>query len=312
MRSQLTYLLQSPSQPLTQVTRRRGLGGRPDPAALRIGWQAPRDHSVPRSNGDPDHSRGIERDSLRLRNTHSRSGTPDDGNFFSSQMNARNRRSRHSSRSRSASPRALGPSSRSSDRRRSASPNIQNYSARSRSHSHSYGRSRSHTRSRAHSQSSGAPPQRRSSRRRSPSTDTASSPTRPMTSRGVYIPHLLEGRPARNVKSYTPNTARFLAATASMIEVRMCTKRAVPTGDERDEDVLWALKAVKTETGEQYELQSGTRTYVSCMSLLNLTFLNFIIISWRTNTPEYARMLIIMPRPLYLHHTSSIVCLRAK
>jgi len=83
-----------------------------------------------------------------------------------------------------------------------------------------------------------------------------------MTSRGVYIPHLLEGRPARNVKSYTPNTARFLAATVSMIEVRMCTKRAVPTGDERDEDVLWALKAVKTETGEQYELQSGARTYL--------------------------------------------------
>ena len=92
----------------------------------------------------------------------------------------------------------------------------------------------------------------------------------------------------------------------------MCTKHVVPTGDEGDEDISWALKAVKTERGEQYELQSGPRTYVSCMFLLDHTFLNFIIISWRTNTPEYARMLIIMPRPLYLHYTSSIVCLQVK
>ena len=64
-------LLQSPSQPLTQVTCQwQGLGGWPNPAVLCKGWQAPSDHLIPRSNSNLDHSRRIERDSTQLRNTH--------------------------------------------------------------------------------------------------------------------------------------------------------------------------------------------------------------------------------------------------
>ena len=55
----------------------------------------------------------------------------------------------------------------------------------------------------------------------------------------------------------------------------MCTKWAAPTGDERDEDILWALKAVKAETGEKYDMQQGTRTFVCYKSLVTCSFLTF-------------------------------------
>jgi hypothetical protein len=60
-----------------------------------------------------------------------------------------------------------------------------------------------------------------------------------------------------------------------MIEVQMCATRAVPTGDKRDADILWALKAVKNDMGEQYDIQKGSRTFMSCIPLTNGPFLTF-------------------------------------
>ena len=89
------------------------------------------------------------------------------------------------------------------------------------------------------------------------------------------MPHMVEdGLSARNLTSYTPHTIRHLAATGSMIEVQMCTLRAVPTGNEREADIAWALSAVKSDTGERYDIQRGAKTFVRycfTFNILNLT-----------------------------------------
>jgi hypothetical protein len=43
----------------------------------------------------------------------------------------------------------------------------------------------------------------------------------------------------------------------------MCTKGATPEGNGRDDQIKWALDALKVETGERYEIQKGTRAFVS-------------------------------------------------
>ena len=55
----------------------------------------------------------------------------------------------------------------------------------------------------------------------------------------------------------------------------MCTKWAAPTGDKRDEDILWTLKVVKAGMGEKYDMKQGTRTFVCYKSLVICSFLTF-------------------------------------
>lgn len=58
-----------------------------------------------------------------------------------------------------------------------------------------------------------------------------------------------------------------MEATQAMIHVQMCTKRATPTGDDRDTDITWATKGVKQELGEEYAMSAGPKTFVSQATL---------------------------------------------
>jgi hypothetical protein len=99
---------------------------------------------------------------------------------------------------------------------------------------------------------------------------------------------IAEGLSARNLNSYMPHTARHFSATGDMIEVQMCTLRAVPTGNERDTDIAWALGAVKSDTGERYNVQRRHKTFVSTR-LLSHSYFNFVGSS-RTSSLVYAKM----------------------
>ena len=107
-------------------------------------------------------------------------------------------------------------------------------------------------------------------------------PDHPKNSKGLFVPHMLEdGLSVRNLTSYTPHTSRHLAATGSMIEVQMCTLRAVPTGNERDADIAWALSAVEGDMGEQYDIQWGAKTFICYCFTFNI----LILTSWAAREP---------------------------
>lgn len=92
----------------------------------------------------------------------------------------------------------------------------------------------------------------------------------------------------------------------SMIEIQMCTKHAIPSGALRDTDILWALGAVKADTGEDYDLHgTGAQGFVSGYITIRPFLPQLIFSSWRTSIRVFDRIHIQMPRSLSHQHMGS-------